>query len=672
MVKESSYLINKLTVVIILSVIICNIKAQPLNNKKLTRDESFFGLHYDLHAKINLEHAGKTLTEEMVEELIRRVKPDYLQVDTKGHKGVTSYPGKYGPTMKSFDKDPLRLFREVTERNNVALYSHYSGVVDEYEVTQHPDWAAVNYNGEPHRRSTSYFSPYFERKMGPQLRELALEYRIDGVWVDGDCWGMEVDFGSACKEAFTKETGLIAPNSPSDNNYNEFIEFNRTLFKRHVNRYTTAIKDIAPDFEVASNWAYSSKMPEPVELPVDFLSGDVAAKNTVYSAAFEARCLAPQGMPWDLMAWSFTQGEENDMNQWCQKSTVHLQQEAAQVIAMGGGLQVYFRQNRDLSIQPYTVDLASEIAQFCRERQEFCHKAEPITQIAMLYSTTGFKDRANKKGLVNKNGQWCDDCGEFGISELLLDAALPFEIKSEHHLTGKLAEYPVVIIPEWHYLSPGFFKELKQYAENGGNLLVIGAHAVQLFEDVLGVEFVGDIRSQASQFIGISSLTNIQGDYQSFNPKHGTKVLSKTYSTNDFRKPMGNAVTVSNFGKGKIAGIFIDLGAFYRIGSSPVFIELLDEIMDELFQNPLVSIESDVPVNITLMQKNGKAYINLINAGGNHRDAMMCTYGFLPPLHNVEVQTQFYKEIKLATLQPAGINLKVEQGRIIVPAVNVH
>ena len=33
--------------------------------------------------------------------------------------------------------------------------------------------------------------------------------------------------------------------------------------------------------------------------------------NSVNSARFSARCLAPQGKPWDLMAWGFQQAQSN-------------------------------------------------------------------------------------------------------------------------------------------------------------------------------------------------------------------------------------------------------------------------------------------------------------------------------------------------------------------------
>jgi len=35
----------------------------------------------------------------------------------------------------------------VTARRGVALYSHYSGVIDQQAIALHPDWAVVNIDG---------------------------------------------------------------------------------------------------------------------------------------------------------------------------------------------------------------------------------------------------------------------------------------------------------------------------------------------------------------------------------------------------------------------------------------------------------------------------------------------------------------------------------------------
>ena len=418
--------------------------------EKLKRADCFFGVHFDLHASEDITNAGKTLTPEMVDTFLTKVKPDFIQIDCKGHPGISSYPTKVGFHVKGFDKDPLKLFREVTEKNKVALFMHFSGVWDGKVVKEHPDWSTVKANGERSTEKTSFFSPYLDKYMIPQLKELS-DYGVDGAWIDGECWAVELDYGDASLARFTKETGITEiPRKSTDKYYPEFVEYTRKLFREHFQKYVNAIHEYSPKFQITSNWAYSSLMPEKVTVAVDYLSGDVTPQNGVYRSAFEARCLAPQGKPWDLMAWGFSwNGGKMPMSI---KSSVQLEQEAAQIMAMGGGVQFYYQQNRDLSLKPWLATSLTEIGKFCRERQQFCHKAKTVPQIALLYPTASYQKHANRPFSNSTNMLQ-------GAMNLILDGQYPVEILMEHHLEGKMAQYPLIVIPECIDLETSFVDE---------------------------------------------------------------------------------------------------------------------------------------------------------------------------------------------------------------------
>ena len=86
------------------------------------------------------------------------------------------------------------------------------------------------------------------------------------------------------------------------------------------------------------------------------------------------------------MAWSFTIAGET-RNGSRQKSAVQLQREAAVVLALGGGFQAYYQQRRDGSVPEEYLPVMAEVAKFCRARQAVCQRAEPVPQVALLYST---------------------------------------------------------------------------------------------------------------------------------------------------------------------------------------------------------------------------------------------------------------------------------------------
>ena len=125
--------------------------------KRLLRADSFLGIHFDFHAGPDCKEIGKNTTPAMVENIINLVHPDYLQIDCKGHRGLSSYPTKVGNPAPGFVGDPLRVWREVTAAKGVALYMHYSGVWDSEAILRHPDWAVINADGKTNSNATSFF-----------------------------------------------------------------------------------------------------------------------------------------------------------------------------------------------------------------------------------------------------------------------------------------------------------------------------------------------------------------------------------------------------------------------------------------------------------------------------------------------------------------------------------
>ncbi|HXP62308.1 MAG TPA: alpha-L-fucosidase, partial [Dongiaceae bacterium] len=348
--------------------------------KRLKRADSFFGIHFDFHAGPDNPEIGRNTTPEMIESIIDAAHPDYIQIDCKGHPGISSYPTKVGNPAPRLAGDPLRVWREVSARHGVALYMHYSGVWDSEAIRQHPEWAAVNADGTTNRNATSFFGGYADRLLIPQLRELAGDYGVDGAWVDGDCWAAVADYGPAALKAFRAATGLQdVPRKPGDSHWFEFLQFNRDAYRAYLRHYVGEVKRTNPDMQLCSNWAFSDHMPEEVCAPVDWISGDLTPEDSVNAARFSSRYLARQGKPWDLMAWSFTiHGEKRNGSN--QKSAAQLEREAAEILAQGGGFESYYGQRRDGSVSASHLPVIAEVARFCRARQPFCQGATPVPQ----------------------------------------------------------------------------------------------------------------------------------------------------------------------------------------------------------------------------------------------------------------------------------------------------
>jgi hypothetical protein len=658
-----------LTLLLIFGASIHIILAQSrLSTTKLKRADSFFGVHFDLHASEDITDAGKTLTAEMIDTFLLKVRPDFIQIDCKGHPGISSYPTKVGFHVKGFDKDPLKLFRERTEANNVALYMHFSGVWDGKVVKEHPDWAIVKANGERSTEKTSFFSPYLETYLIPQLKELS-DYKVDGAWIDGECWAVEPDYSDSSLSRFKKETGITEiPRKQSDKYFPEFMEYTRRLFREHLNRYVTAIHKYNPAFQITSNWSYSSMMPEKVTIDVDYLSGDVTPQNGVYRSAFEARCLAPQGKPWDLMAWGFSwDGGKMPMSI---KSAVQLEQEAAQIMSMGGGVQFYFQQNRDLSIKPWLATMLSEIGAFCRERQPYCHKAKAVPQIALLYPAVSYQRNASRP--------YSNPLGKLeGALNLVLDGQHTVEILMEHHLTGKMDQYPLIIIPECDFLDPSFIEELKQYVTSGGHLLIIGTETAKLFKDELGINSLKTVDETETFIATANKLGAIRSSLDSVEVKKEVQILSTFYKGSDFNLK-GNMIASSKkkVGKGAVAAVYFNAGSEYLEYKSPVLRDYISSLINDLYPSPLVSVSGSHLVHVAVNKLNSRTYINLINIAGEHTNQKAIGYDEIPSLKDLTITINTIHKPAKIILQPEGLELMIDFqsgiSTVVVPELKIH
>ncbi|MBO4406627.1 MAG: hypothetical protein J5849_02925 [Clostridia bacterium] len=638
------------------------------------RAESFFGLHFDFHASPEGAKGvpvGTNLKEEEIREICRLLKPDFIQIDCKGHPGWASYPTSCGNAMPAFAGDPLALWRRVTKEEGVALYMHYSGVIDKRYLAEHPEEGVLNADGTRDDSATRTMGKYADELLIPQLTELAVKYGVDGAWVDGDCWGSKVDFDPETVAAFEKETGINLggklPANREDPYFEEYREFCRELFRRYVRKYVDAVHKASPGFQIASNWSYTDHMPEEVSADVDFISGDLAPVDSFASARYAGRAIASQEHTWDLMSWNFRH-EFNGRPGHLPKHPVQILQEAAAVIALGGGFQNYITQYSEGSPRMAEIRRMTALAGFMRAREPYSFRGKAERQVALLLSTY---DRHRESDLLySRNG--CEKI--MGMTSLIADAGHSLEIAEEHTLAHNGYDYPVIVVPElFAGLAPETVKALLAYAEAGGSLLIAGKKTAELFAAAgapFRVEGVSEGRAlftrDGIEFGGVFDagiLSSEEGE-----------VLWRV--TKDERKEGDPASLLVPYGKGKIAVLAFDLGSAYHTGSQYLHKVLIRDLLGRLYR-PRVALEKVTgTLELVDLIKDGKHMIQLVNANGDHRAANIATVDGIPPCLDIELAIRLEKKPRALRLEPAGKELPFayEEGtaRVTVPRVDLH
>ncbi|MCL2813235.1 MAG: hypothetical protein FWD23_01400 [Oscillospiraceae bacterium] len=601
------------------------------------RSEGFFGLHFDFHAGADCVEVGKNVTHEMVREIIETLKPDYIQCDCKGHAGYSSYQTKAGNPAPGFVGDQLRIWRDVTKEYGIPLTVHYSGVWDMKALELRPEWAAINEDGSPNKNMTSTFKGYADGLLIPQLAELALEYEIDAVWVDGECWATVPDFDAEVISAFEKESGqklVKGQNGKYDRQsaeYRGFLDFCRKRFFEYLSHYVNEVHAKAPNFEIASNWAFSSHIPAPVCVDVDYLSGDFTPVDSYNGARFEARVLCEQGMPWDLMAWGFFH-DFTPKNVHSIKGAAALCREAAGVISTGGGFQVYNTQNRDGSVRLWEVGELAETAKFVREREPFLKGAAPFSDIGVLYSDFDMKNRCDTLFYPRGNDN------VKGAVKAVLDSSRTCAVLMDHTLNGdRLKETNIVIVPELRFISGEIKAKLLEYAANGGNLIISGHECCGLFGEVLkNAEISGEAKERA---ISVPFKSRFVNQYA----KAPDAVSNQAY------------VKKMKYKTGNIAAIYYNIFEVYHNAPDFYAKNMLSGLIGELSGDRfLVEYKGPGAVDIVTAKKDGRLLISLINTSGIYSESKLRAYDEIPPLSGdgIEITVKADKEPAEVSLQP--------------------
>ena len=634
-------------------IVACSLRGQTINPARLDRAHSFFGLHFDFHAGPDCKEVGKNVDEAMVNHLIDLVHPDFIQVDCKGHPGYSSYPTKAGNPVPGFAKDQLRIWRTVTASRGVSLYLHYSGVWDSRAIELHPWWAAVGADGIRSKNSTSVFGNYADSLLIPQLKELSSVYGVDGVWVDGDCWAHQTDYAPATLDLFRKVSGIQdVPRKAGDPGWREFLQFSRDGFKAYVTKYTNALHTFNPKFQVASNWAFSTLMPEQVSIPVDFISGDFSALNSVNSARLESRFIRNQGKPWDLMAWGFS-WMGNEEGTQCVKSPIQIERELASVISLGGGVQIYLQQKRDGSIHNWMIPLLTEAAKFCRERQPWCQGVSGIPQIGLILSQEALYAKTNRLfGGFDKELTPLK-----GILQNLLSSQYVVDVVAEHQLRD-INKYPLLIYPEWETITPDFKMKLLDYVSQGGKLLLIGPNSSQLFREELNVAVNSPAALKNNGLEYHQWIAELMSLSQGVVPGQGVKSFGKYYQANNMEGPSEIAATITKYGKGEIAATHLEMGKASAIRSAPVMRDFLAALVREIFPLPLVTVSGSHQVDVTLNRKGESLIVNLVNVSGSHDNDKVLAFDEVPMVGPLQIRMRLSVQPKKVMLQPENIPLK--------------
>ncbi len=635
------------------------------------RSEACFGLHLDLHPNAGDKALGADVTEEHVAHVLDRIRPDFVQYDSKGHPGLLGFPSKIGPSAAGIVNDSLAVWRKITRERGIGLYVHFSGLFDSSAVAAHPDWAAVDAAGKPNTRSASVFGPYVDQLMIPQLSEVVTNYALDGAWVDGECWAAALDYSPAALAKWKEETQEAqAPKSRKDPHWAEWKAFQRKHFESYVGHWVDALHAVNPKLQLTSNWLYTTLTPQPVRAKIDFVSGDYDPSMSVDRARVEARYLATTGMPWDLMAWGFLNG--HDGFNYNLKSATHLQQEAGAVLMQGGGMQVYYQPTRSGYLCDSICAVAGEVAEFCHARKQACQHSTSVPQVALVFSTAAVLDRSDAVG--STGGTYSEMTGTL---HALLECHYSVDILPEFRLKDRLAEFPLVVLPDFDHFDPQLIEALPAYVRSGGKLLLMGPRCARLCQAMLGVKLEGEPKAASVELANAAGgMVNADGNWQKVS-LDGAKAIAHRYPLRDTRKDGEIAATLNLVGQGRVAAIWGPAGVYFLLQHNPSLRGFIGDVIHAVYPYPAVTVTGPACVDIALRRTAaGEPALHFLNRANVPTSPHYELIDYIPPAGPMVVEWKLPTRPRELELVPRGIHPEWtwSQGvlKTTVPSIEVH
>jgi len=644
-------------------------------------DEVFFGLHHDLHANATDTALGAGLTHEHLRERLLRIKPDWVQCDCKGHPGYTSWPTQVGSMSPGVVHDTLRIYRDVTRELGIRLGVHYSGVWDSRAIELHPEWAVVDAAGRPDPDVTCPLGGYTVGLMIPQLIEIIDRYDVDGFWIDGENWASKPCWCERCRAEFTRRTGILkVPDDENAPHWHDWLAFHRDLFVEHVTQYAEAVHRRKPGCLVCSNWMYTIRQPDAVRAPVDYFSGDYDWNWGANRAALEGRLLdgrahGANGKSWDLMAWGFTKaGEMRGKLPWGMKPALHLCQEVAEVVALGGAVMIYNTPQRTGWLTGWQHEIIAQVGEFCRARRTVCFGSKTVPQAAILHLADHFY--RHNSPLFNYGTAVR---GVEGALHALLETHRSTDILTAEGALERMNTYPLVVVPEQTYLSIDIQKMLEKYAHDGGSVLISGAHLARECAGLVGVSPDGEPIDSVTYLQVEECAVGLLGPWQPVTPYDGTEVWDCRLEEQEPNKDRTAQpiVTRRAVGKGQIVAVHGPLFETYFLGHSPLLRRYIAELVSRMAIPWLVNMQASPRLEMVLRHKADRLMINLINRGAAETlSSNRVMVEELTPVGLLTLQVRATIPPEAVSLIPSGLPVDWQWANgwltIQIPQIEIH
>jgi len=338
-------------------------------------------------------------------------------------------------------------------------------------------WACVDQRGKPIPFSPSWpenllsmYSP-FRDKVLEQIRELFVDYNVDGIWLDVPTYA-SLSYDRWTREAFKKQVGKDMDEASASERARFWVE-SSVNWNREVAAFVRKLK---PTATVTTNAAIDPISGGPMSAAgmgesLDYFTSEL---HTIEAQQKFAPILGETNKPFEggtLISddW-FTPLNSGPLK--TSKSIDEMHVELASILTAGLNMYLAVALGHEGSVDEGTMQLLDYSGEWLRARRPWLEEAEDVTDVAVLLGT------ANSKDL-----QWPGGARGYGDELARLEANLRANGYLSHRLINcagsrKYDGIPqtvrTVIVPDRAQLTPSDADMLDAFVRRRGKVLAIG------------------------------------------------------------------------------------------------------------------------------------------------------------------------------------------------------
>jgi len=348
----------------------------------------------------------------------------------------------------------------------------------------HPDWIAVEANGNPRRHWSSpemwvtcALGPYNFDFMTSVHKEIMARYHVDGIFMNrwegsGDCYCQD------CRDNFRSATALELPRTSDarDPGRRAFLQWRRQRLVDVIDVWNGAIRAINPESSVIPNNGSGASSP--------LNSIEISRRAPMLAADRQARhgLAAPWLVGKSAKEYRATMGPKpviglfgiglEEQYRWKDSVTSNAEIRIWALDAIANGMRPWFTKFSATLHDERWLKSIDDIYLWTEKNQQYLTDRRPLARVAIIYSQqTSWYYGAKVEDYA------------LGWYQALVESRIPFEMVHDHLLDPEhLAPFKTLILPNLAALSESQCDQLRAFVSNGGS--IVATHETSLYDEV--------------------------------------------------------------------------------------------------------------------------------------------------------------------------------------------